>query len=85
VHDLALTQTEGALIQVAISSHPNEREVGASASRAPHVWRQRVEQHGKFWHPLHSSAAGSSVWKLSRHSFNDAGFSRHPGQHFLQK
>ena len=43
VHDLAITR---ALVQVAGSSHPDEREAGA-ATRAPHLWRERVKEHGR--------------------------------------
>ena len=49
VHDLKFAYTGNALVQVAASSHPDEREVGAAA-RALHVWRQRVKPHGKLWH-----------------------------------
>jgi hypothetical protein len=49
VHNLAFTRTGRALVQVAVPSHPDEREAGA-ASRAPHVRRKRVEPHGKLWH-----------------------------------
>ena len=52
VHDLACARTAGsAAVQVAMPSHPDEGEVGA-ASRALHVWRERVEPHGRRWHFL---------------------------------
>ena len=47
VQDLAITR---ALVQVAEFSHPDEREAG-TATRALHVWRERVKQHG-LWHPF---------------------------------
>jgi hypothetical protein len=39
------------MVQVAASSHSDEREAGA-ASRAPHVGREWVEPHRKLWHRL---------------------------------
>ena len=46
VQDLAVTR---ALVQVAEFSHPDEREAG-TATRALHLWRERVKAHGKIWH-----------------------------------
>ena len=43
VQDLAITR---ALVQVAEFSHPDEREAG-TATRALHLWRERVKAHGK--------------------------------------
>ena len=51
VHDQPPTWIGNALVQVAISSHPDEREAGG-AGRALHVWREQVIPHGKFWHPF---------------------------------
>jgi len=48
VHDLALAWTGSALVQVAVSSHPDERETAAT-TRALHLWRERVKPHWKLW------------------------------------
>jgi hypothetical protein len=50
VHDLAPTRTTGsALVQVAIPSHTDEREVAATR-RTFHIWREQVKPHGRRWH-----------------------------------
>ena len=69
VHDLALAHAGSAMIQVAISSHPNKYEV-AIASRTLHVWWEQVKQHVTFRHSVHLFATS---------------FSRHAGQHFPQE
>lgn len=61
VHDLAFTRAACALVQIAPSSRPDEREVRA-ASRALHVRCERVEPNGRLWQAVHSLA------KCSRHA-----------------
>jgi hypothetical protein len=58
VHDMALTHTGSASVQIAASSHPDELET-AFTTRALHIGRERVKPHGKLWHPCHSFAAVS--------------------------
>jgi hypothetical protein len=49
MHDPALARTARTLVQIAPSPRPDEREAGA-ATRALHLWRERVKAHGKIWH-----------------------------------
>jgi hypothetical protein len=52
VHYLAFPQTTGtALVQVAESSNPDEREI-TTTRRALHIWREQVKQPVTFRHPL---------------------------------
>jgi hypothetical protein len=54
MHNLASTWIGNTLVQVAVSSHTDEREVGP-ASRAFHVRREQVKPHWKPWHQFTSS------------------------------
>jgi hypothetical protein len=70
VDDPAPTGATGsALVQVAVSSHPDEREAGA-ASRALYSRRERMKPHVKLWHPFTPSppASGYMPDSISRRS-----------------
>jgi hypothetical protein len=66
VHDLAHTQTTAtALVQVAEYANPDKREIAAT-TRAPHVSRERVKQHGKLWQPIYTPNTGATSIHLAR-------------------